>query len=272
VLAQEQAVKEDLLALMDQEDMIWRQRAKINWLKVGNRNTKFFRACASQRSRSNKISKIEDKDGILCTTQEAIEEAFVNYFQEIFQAGDHLNVGACTCHIEYKVTPQMNQGLLEEFTVDDVSKALQQIAPLKAPGPDGFPAYFYQQNWATVHAEVSSVVLHFLNSGELGPSVNFTNIALVPKVLAPVCVADFRPISLCNVLYKLTSKILGNRLKVVLPYIISSTQSAFIPGRLITDSILAAYETMHSMHTRMFSKVGFMGLKLDMSKAYDCVE
>jgi hypothetical protein len=74
------------------------------------------------------------------------------------------------------------------------------------------------------------------------------------------------------VIYKLISKVLANRLKVVLPDIISCYQSAFIPSRMINDYILAAYETMHSMQTRMWSKVGFMGIKIDMSKAYDRVE
>jgi hypothetical protein len=183
-----------------------------------------------------------------------------------------LKVAECIWHVKPRVTTQMNNRLLEEFTIEEISQALQQMAPLKAPGPDGFPACFYQQNWATVHVEVNSTVLHFLNTGELNPDINATNIALVPKVLSPTRVIDFRPISLCNVLYKLISKILANRLKFVLPYIISSTQSAFIPGRLITDNILAAYETLHSMQTMMFSRMGYIGLKLDMSKAYDRVE
>ena len=106
----------------------------------------------------------------------------------------------------------------------------------------------------------------------MDPTFNMTHVALIPKNNNPLTVSDYRPISLCNVMYKIISKVLANRLKEILPHVIFPFQSAFLPGRLITDNILAAYETLHTMHTRMWSKVGHMRIKLDMSKAYDRVE
>jgi hypothetical protein len=146
------------------------------------------------------------------------------------------------------------------------------MGPLKAPGPDGLNANFFQKNWALMGDEVCCAVLEILNSRIMPKNLNKTFIALVPKIKHPSCVTKFRPISLCNVLYKLVSKVLANRLKFFLPTIIAPTQSTFIPGRLITDNILVAYETLHTMNTGMKGKKGYMAIKLDMSKAYDRVE
>ena len=111
-----------------------------------------------------------------------------------------------------------------------------------------------------------------LNSDSILKSINHTFITLIPKVKNPKRVFEFRPISLCNVIYKVVSKVIANRLKPLLNSIISETQSAFIADRLITNNVLIASKSLHHMKTCCSGKTGFMALKLDMSKAYDQVE
>jgi hypothetical protein len=119
---------------------------------------------------------------------------------------------------------------------------------------------------------VSKAAVHFLNGGNFDGAINSTNIVLIPNVNSPSRVTEYRPISLCNIFYKLIGKVLANRFKQVLPHVISPEHSAFIPIRPITDNILVAFETLHTMDTRIKGKEGYMAIKLDMSKAYDMIE
>jgi hypothetical protein len=102
--------------------------------------------------------------------------------------------------------------------------------PLKAPGPDGFPAQFFQKHWDVCGGEVTRAVLRILRGEESPECINKTFIVLILKVATPEELGQFCPISLCNVVYKIASKVLANRLKLFLPEIISEEQSAFVPG------------------------------------------
>ena len=133
------------------------------------------------------------------------------------------------------------------------------------------PPLFYQHYWDTIGNDVTHSVLHFLNSACLLDNLNHTFITLIPNKNSPEYASDFRPISLCNVLYKIFSKVLANRIKKILPKMISEHQSVFTKSRLISDNILVAFESLHSMQKHV-SKEDYMAIKLDMSKAYDKVE
>lgn len=119
---------------------------------------------------------------------------------------------------------------------------------------------------------MSEAIIIVLNLGIMPPNLNNTFISLIPKVKSPRIVSKFRLISLCNMLYKLIAKVLENRLKLMLPNLISKTQSVFMFERLITYNILIAHKTLHYLKTKRTGKMGFMSMKLDMSKAYDRVE
>ena len=183
-----------------------------------------------------------------------------------------MNAHAILEVIQPLVTKDMNISLTREFTRQEVDLALKDMALLKAPGPDGMPPLFFQSFWHLIGDDVSKAVLDCLNSCHIPQEFNFTYVTLIPKVKNPEKISEFRPISLCNVIYKLISKVLANRLKPLLPSIVSENQSVFQAGKVITNNILMAFETLHYMKNHQTGNTGFMALKLDISKAYDRLE
>jgi len=169
------------------------------------------------------------------------------------------------------VFPRLNQSLMQAlegpFTRQDIFTALKGMQPLKAPGPDGFHAFFFQRYWPVVEDDVCKVVLHVLHGNPMPCGINDSFVTLIPKVPNPKRVTQFRPIGLCNVIYKLITRCIVNRMKPALPHLISPMQSSFVPRRQITDNMIIMQEALHLMK-RKTGHTGWMAINLDLEKAY----
>ncbi|GAU31848.1 hypothetical protein TSUD_114590 [Trifolium subterraneum] len=144
--------------------------------------------------------------------------------------------------------------------------------PDKSPGSYGFNPAFYQRFWEQCSDDIFSVASTWLERGYFPTSLNETNICLIPKCDNPTSMKDLRPISLCNVLYKMISKVLANRLKCCLDKCVSQEQSAFVEARSILNNALIATEVIHALKRKTKDRRGELALKIDISKAYDKVD
>lgn len=145
------------------------------------------------------------------------------------------------------------------------------MSNLKAPGLDGLPTLFYKQYWSIVRTLIIKAVQNFFFSGHMLSEVNNSLIVLIPKITAPSSANHFRPISLCNIVYKIIAKLLVSRLRPLLANLISPSQSAFILDRWIVENQLVVQELLHSFKRRK-AKGGFVAFKVDLQKAYDRVD
>jgi hypothetical protein len=262
----------ELDELLHREEMMWRQRARVMWLNEGDRNTKFFHKKANWRQAKNKINRIRDTSGNWTDDPENIKEIANSFFKDLYSRDAHICPDEIIDLVHSPITEEVNASLCAEFSDEEIGDALFQIGPLKAPGPDGMPGRFFQRNWAIMKAEVTKAVRDFFRNGILPDGVNDTVIVLIPKGPHPETLADFRPISLCNVVYKIISKCMVNRLRPHLDSMISETQSAFVPGRLITDNAIIAFESFHKIQKSKNPRDTHCAYKLDLSKAYDRVD
>jgi hypothetical protein len=155
---------------------------------------------------------------------------------------------------------------MRPITQEEVDQAAKSMPPGKAPGPDGFTTDFFQHCWDIVRKEVWEVVEESRTSGQVLPALNATFLTLILKEEWVTNPKQFRPIALCNVIYKIITKVIANRLKPILTFVISKEQDGYVEGRQIMDSVILAHEVIHSLKS---TKTPGMLIKLDLSKAFD---
>jgi hypothetical protein len=269
---EENAIVKQLREALRQEEIWIRQRSRVQWLRDGDLNTAYFHAQATHRKRINKIENLQRDDGSSCVTWEDNCMEVQGFYQNLYMSQGYRQMNDLIDLVPVRVSDAMNEGLDKTYTEEEVRCALFQMAPSKAPGIDGFTAGFFQRHWLVVKDDIVLAILGFLNGGELPPRLNDTCITLIPKVQHPQKISQYRPISLCSVLYKIAAKCIANRARGLMGEIIGEEQSAFVPGRLITDNVLIAYESVHAMKKRKKGKNCVCAVKLDMMKAYDRVE
>eukprot|EP00253_Pinus_taeda_P028919 PITA_28919 len=253
--------------LCKQEEIFWKQKSRVQWLKEGECNTNFFHSSTIANRTRNRLSSIKDEDGQIHQSHENIEVVLVRHFraQENILVREPF-IKDFTKHIPKLVSREDNCNLNRPVSEKEVSEVLKEMQNGKAPGPNGFNVDFFKVCWNIIKKDIVRVVEDSRLNRTILKALNTSFIALIPKQNNAQTPERYRPIALCNVVYKIISKVAANRLKPLLPTLVLGEQSGYMEGRKILDNIIQAHEVVHSLTSKR--KVGMI-MQLDIAKAYD---
>ncbi|CAL1361155.1 unnamed protein product [Linum trigynum] len=261
-------LEKELDDVLEQEEILWYQRSRENWVKFGERNTAYFHQQAIIRRRRNRIASLKASNGEWISDPQELAALVFDFFSLLYLQDDQDYTDGMPSQAFPRLTQEEMLLLLRPFTGADIQRAVQDMKPFQAPGPDGFQAIFFQRSWQVVGKALIDLAMDFFSTGVLPEEVVESTVVLIPKVDHPELVSQLRPISLNNVCLKAITKAITNRLKPIMRKFVSPRQSSFIPGRQTTDNIIVLQEVLHSLRKRK-GKKGGMVLKIDLEKAYD---
>ncbi|GJW40424.1 protein LAZ1, partial [Tanacetum coccineum] len=255
-------------AKLDEERFL-KQKSKVEWLDVGDSNSAYFHKSIKYRNQRNRIKLILNSDNVEISGN-LVPDVFVSHYEQFLGTSMDCN----TLNVEglFSKTVLMNiaSNMVHPVTNEEIKVAMFDIGDEKALGPDEYTSIFFKKGWSIIGPDICNAVRDFFSNGQILKEINHTFLALIPKVATPLKVNDYHPISCCNVIYKFISKILTKRIIEGIKEVVSDNQSAFIPGRRISDNILITQEVMHSYHKKKGPPR--CAFKIDIQNAYDTVD
>ncbi|KAL9678549.1 hypothetical protein QQ045_016394 [Rhodiola kirilowii] len=190
--------------------------------------------CATLRMIKGRRSKISIRcvklgEGNFSFDPVVIKEQFVTYFRELFNR-QHSRVPVAQDDLcDGPIVKEADCfSLVKDVSYNEIVEIVKNLPSCKAAGPDGYNAEFFKAAWPYIGKDLMDSIRNFMLTCVMPPGINSTYLALIPKVNNACCPVDFTPISYCNVIYKIISTLLANRLKPVLKYLVNEVQSAFV--------------------------------------------
>jgi hypothetical protein len=226
---------------------------------------------ANGKHRRQQIYSLEDDAGSCISDEEELKQHITSYYKNLFSKPDTtlIELEESNTHDIPQVSDSENEILTANFTIEEVKKAVFNMEHNKAPGPDGFPAEFYQVFWEIFKFNLFALFVDFHKNSLSVHSLNFGIITLIPKKDNVNKIQDYRPICLLNVPFKIITKVLTNRIGLVADRIVSPSQTTFMPGRNILEGVIILHESIHELQRKNLDGVI---IKLDFEKAYDKVK
>ncbi|XP_026428870.1 uncharacterized protein LOC113324796 [Papaver somniferum] len=244
-------------------------KSRVTWLEDGDQNTRFFHNNIRMKRSQNTISELKITNDTTLFLQDKINDYIINHYQAKFNGGD-VHIDPVLFDFDHENISATESAYMDAIpSLEEVKMAVFDLGADSAPGPDGFTGSFYRQCWDIISRDLFNAIANCWSMRKIPNSINSSFIVLIPKNSRSDAIKDYRPIGLSNFFFKIITKIMATRLGAVLNKLISEEQVAFMKGINIHENIALASELINEINIER--KHGNVGLKLDISQAFDTV-
>ncbi|XP_010419047.1 PREDICTED: uncharacterized protein LOC104704705 [Camelina sativa] len=255
------------------EESFFSQRSRLRWIGEGDSNTTFFHSVTMARNACNAVKVLLKPDGSLTSSLQEVHEIAVDYFSKALTTIRGQFCPALPEFLDALLLPVCSNAqqafLSSPFSAEDIKAYLFKMPLNRSPGPDGFPAEFFKATWPIIGHDLTLYVLQFFQDSFMPKALNATSLILIPKRVGAVDLKEFRPIACLNTVYKIISRPLTDKLKMLMPALILPNQTAFVKDKLLLENALLASEVIKGYHS--IGNTARITLKVEISKAFDSV-